>query len=401
MNTKNKDPAIEDSANRQQTNEEANDDSNTILLIANVVNRLGLWQDCPFESRLNVNKEDTITFIENALSPSKSSELKEFRKDFDGYVITLNQYLSELENRLFSEGLHILGKNYTSIEIESYLDAYYNPIKLFNSSDDLKSLGILSTIASQSTETDLTVLQSIYDIMERQRSKNQTTEIAIHPHESKSIESSYVSKSLKNLEIGSLLEYAWLRLSMQFGDSNARQELEDILYAFLYDPHNNQSKDELESIIKTTKQLLSLSKALNQNPKEELHSLTKALRGEYVLPAPGGDIIRDGQQILPTGRNIHALDPYRIPSPTALERGRKAAELIIESHQKSSKDGRYPETVSVNLWGLDTIKTKGESIGIVLGLVGAEPVREATGRIVAFELIPLEELKVSRIQNDL
>lgn len=33
-----------------------------------------------------------------------------------------------------------------------------------------------------------------------------------------------------------------------------------------------------------------------------------------VLPAPGGDLIRDGAAVLPTGRNIHALDPYRIPS---------------------------------------------------------------------------------------
>jgi magnesium chelatase subunit H len=48
--------------------------------------------------------------------------------------------------------------------------------------------------------------------------------------------------------------------------------------------------------------------------------------------------------------------------------------------------------VAVTLWGLDTIKTKGESIGILLALVGAEPVREATGRIVGFDLIPLETL---------
>ena len=33
--------------------------------------------------------------------------------------------------------------------------------------------------------------------------------------------------------------------------------------------------------------------------------------------------------------------------------------------------GAYPETVAVNLWGLDAIKTKGESVGIVLRLVGA------------------------------
>ena len=32
--------------------------------------------------------------------------------------------------------------------------------------------------------------------------------------------------------------------------------------------------------------------------------------------------------------------------------------------------------MAVNLWGLDAIKTKGESVAMVLYLVGARPVRE-------------------------
>ena len=44
----------------------------------------------------------------------------------------------------------------------------------------------------------------------------------------------------------------------------------------------------------------------------------------------------------------------------------------------------------MNLWGLDAIKTKGESVAIVLYLVGARPLREATGRVARYELIPLE-----------
>ena len=46
--------------------------------------------------------------------------------------------------------------------------------------------------------------------------------------------------------------------------------------------------------------------------------------------------------------------------------------------------------LQVNLWGLDAIKTKGESVAIVLYLVGARPLREATGRVARYELIPLE-----------
>jgi magnesium chelatase subunit H len=74
--------------------------------------------------------------------------------------------------------------------------------------------------------------------------------------------------------------------------------------------------------------------------------------------------------VLPTGRNIHALDPYRMPSPAALERGAAVARAILEDHARQN-NGAYPETVAVNLWGLDAIKTKGESVAIVLYMVGA------------------------------
>jgi cobalamin biosynthesis Mg chelatase CobN len=34
---------------------------------------------------------------------------------------------------------------------------------------------------------------------------------------------------------------------------------------------------------------------------EELGSLLRALNGEYVLPEAGGDLLRDGAGVLPTG----------------------------------------------------------------------------------------------------
>jgi magnesium chelatase subunit H len=37
--------------------------------------------------------------------------------------------------------------------------------------------------------------------------------------------------------------------------------------------------------------------------------------------------------VLPTGRNIHALDPYRMPGIAALDRGTKAAEAILQVHK--------------------------------------------------------------------
>jgi magnesium chelatase subunit H len=113
---------------------------------------------------------------------------------------------------------------------------------------------------------------------------------------------------------------------------------------------------------------------LLQRSTEEMDAIITAMDGGYVLPNPGGDLIRDGSSVLPTGRNIHALDPYRMPSTGAWIRGQKAAEEIIRQHRESNA-GSYPETVAVSLWGLDAIKTRGESVAIVLVLVGAKPVK--------------------------
>eukprot|EP00884_Botryococcus_braunii_P009534 jgi/Botrbrau1/18582/Bobra.0367s0024.1 len=137
-------------------------------------------------------------------------------------------------------------------------------------------------------------------------------------------------------------------------------------------------------------------RGLLQRNREELDGVLRGLNGEYILPEAGGDLLRDGAGVLPTGRNIHALDPYRMPGQAALDRGAKVAEAIIEQHQNSNS-GAFPETLAVNLWGLDAIKTKGESVAIVLHLVGARVVREGTGRIARFELIPLAELGRPRI----
>ncbi|MGA9378716.1 MAG: magnesium chelatase subunit H [Phormidium sp.] len=136
-------------------------------------------------------------------------------------------------------------------------------------------------------------------------------------------------------------------------------------------------------------------KDLLMQTTDELTNLLRGLNGEYIPPAPGGDLLRDGAGVLPTGRNIHALDPYRMPSPAAYERGREIGQKIIAQNLK--ENGQYPETIAVMLWGLDAIKTKGESLGILLELVGAEPIKEGTGRIVRYELKPLAEVGHPRI----
>ena len=157
---------------------------------------------------------------------------------------------------------------------------------------------------------------------------------------------------------------------------------------------NGQTEALSKALSEALDEALQIRDLLAQTT-DELTNLLRGLNGEYIPPAPGGDLLRDGPGVLPTGRNIHALDPYRMPSPGASERGREIGRKIIEQHLQ--EHGTYPETVAVMLWGLDIIKTRGESIGILLELVGADPVKEGTGRIVRYELRSLAELGRPRI----
>ena len=44
---------------------------------------------------------------------------------FENWANALNEYLFVLENRLFSEGLHVLGRQPDAEQSERYLDAYF------------------------------------------------------------------------------------------------------------------------------------------------------------------------------------------------------------------------------------------------------------------------------------
>ncbi len=127
----------------------------------------------------------------------------------------------------------------------------------------------------------------------------------------------------------------------------------------------------------------------------ELGALLKALEGEYVLPGPGGDPIRN-PDVLPTGKNIHALDPQSIPTSAAVQSAKIVVDRLLE-RQKIDNGGNYPETIACVLWGTDNIKTYGESLAQIMWMVGVKPVPDALGRVNKLELLSLEELGRPRV----
>ena len=121
----------------------------------------------------------------------------------------------------------------------------------------------------------------------------------------------------------------------------------------------------------------------------EMEGLLRALRGEYVEPGPGADVVQN-PRVLPTGRNTHAVNPYAVPSDAAYARAERVVRLILERHVRDH--GAYPRAMALVLWGLDNIKTQGEGVAQALRLLGVRPVRDSLNRVADVEPVPLAEL---------
>jgi len=138
--------------------------------------------------------------------------------------------------------------------------------------------------------------------------------------------------------------------------------------------------------------LAATARALEHN--HELAGLLRALDGRFVPPSPSGDLLTT-PGLLPTGRNLHGFDPFRLPSQFALREGQRLADALLARH---AGDGHaLPESVAIVLWGTDNLKTEGSPIGQVLALMGAAPRWDSYGRLAGAVLVPLAELGRPRI----
>lgn len=151
----------------------------------------------------------------------------------------------------------------------------------------------------------------------------------------------------------------------------ARRSLFDAHFAFLFDLHEK----------------------LRTNA--ELDAILRALDGRYIAPVAGGDVVRD-PSILPTGRNLHAIDPYRMPTYAATREAQKSVEQLLERYAREH-GGALPRSVALVLWGTDNLKSGGVGVAQALWLLGARAVADEMGRIANVELLPLAELGRPRI----
>ena len=127
--------------------------------------------------------------------------------------------------------------------------------------------------------------------------------------------------------------------------------------------------------------------AWEKSGKAEREALLAALDGRRIAAGPAGSPTRGRRDVLPTGRNLFTADPRTLPTPTAMELGRLAADEVVRGYLQTH--GEMPRAVVIDLWGSATLRTGGEEIAQGLALMGCRPIWEhASGRVTGVEVLP-------------
>jgi len=128
----------------------------------------------------------------------------------------------------------------------------------------------------------------------------------------------------------------------------------------------------------------------------EREALRAALDGKHVAPGPAGAPARGRRDVLPTGRNLFTTDPRMLPTETAVELGRLAADEVIRAYLQTH--GEMPRALVIDLWGSATLRTGGEEIAHGLALMGCQPIWDAaTGRVTGITVLPTATIGRARV----
>jgi len=310
--------------------------------------------------------------------PTEEDDAKEMTLDQrDSVVGKVYRRLMEIESRLLPCGLHTVGVPPTA---EEAIATLVNIAELDRPEDGFKGLPRLigeslgrdiDEIYRNANAGQLDDVELLQQIVEGTRGAVRASVQSSTNTEGRIEEVNAFSKGLGNLMAGLSGGTPWKKSLMDTGFDVDEEELTPLF-------------EYLEFCLK---QIVA---------DNELGALVNALDGKYIVPGPGGDPIRN-PDVLPTGKNMHALDPQSIPTMAAVDCARVVVDRLLERLKMDSEDGEYPESIAFTLWGTDNIKTYGESLAQVLMLVGVKPVPDALGRVNKLELIPLEELNRPRV----
>ncbi len=128
----------------------------------------------------------------------------------------------------------------------------------------------------------------------------------------------------------------------------------------------------------------------------ERAGLVAALAGRFVPGGPAGAPSRGRTDVLPTGRNLYGTDPRAVPSRTATEIGRRAADAVAERYAQDNGD--WPRAIVLDLWASATMRTGGEDLAQAMAHLGVRPRWDhESARVNGFEILPYASLARPRV----
>jgi magnesium chelatase subunit H len=288
------------------------------------------------------------------------------------YVAALSHELIQIEQRMIPMGLHVLGKPATANELTDILSL----IATFTQPD--KKLAPLPKMIAENFGWDYEALRK--DLKTTREAQERWEQIETICREAMRL---FITTT--DSQHGTVEDDHPLSVDLLSTSYNTRRSVADTYL-------------QKEARIKpgTLHMLWDFLNELSINivNEQEIRGLLHALEGGYIAPSPGNDVVRN-PAVVPTGRNIHGLDPYRMPSNFAQDNAFKLVSDMLE--RMARENGTAPETVAMVLWGTDNLKSDGEGIAQVLSLLGARAVQDELGNISDVMLIPLSELGRPRI----
>jgi len=310
--------------------------------------------------------------ISNLIKETKLNEdlgIKEVNKDSLTEFLTIaDGYLCELKEAQIRDGLHIFGQCPEGRQLRDLIGAIarfssYNNLGLIESiKEDLKHNKIPPLLRGVRGDKNYDLLRQVkgdknYDLL-REVSGDQNHD---------NIEDQDYLENIANELIERIIK----------GEKTAEIKL---------GKHTEKSLNWIEN-----KLLPNLRKT-----EQEITNLMRGLEGKYIPSGSSGAPTRGRSDVLPTGRNFYSVDIRAIPSETAWDVGRKAAETVIERY--TQENGEYPRTLAISVWGTSTMRTGGDDIAQIMALMGVKPVWDGVSRrVVDFEVIPIEVLGRPRV----
>ncbi|HLO83500.1 MAG TPA: cobaltochelatase subunit CobN, partial [Nostocaceae cyanobacterium] len=292
--------------------------------------------------------------------------------DFETAILnSLDGYLCELKEAQIRDGLHIFGQTPQNRQLRDLIVAIARLPNRY-------SIGITRAIA-QAWGLDFDPLTADLSMDFERRGG-----VSPSPHSN-----GYVVNGQKCRTLGDIVEVIEQHAAFlveQIITNNSISPLPSPLSASPLSPPLEATLDWIRSKLLPT----------IQQTHQEITNLLRGLDGKYIPSAPSGAPTRGRPEVLPTGRNFYAVDIRAIPTETAWDVGRKAAENLIERY--TQENGEYPKTLGLSVWGTATMRTGGDDIAEALALLGVRPVWDgAARRVVDFEILPLSILGRPRV----